>query len=149
MIGCAAPGDIFTTLFGFLTLDLYFLDMASDRSSDPVDLDSRQTCPLCNNRMSSLLHNKHTVCVVCCGSECSLESRCNECSSVEDELMVKYIKHMKSLASKSKSKAESKKSVDVMPSSMRLRSSSEDSSAATSGSGDSFSANPLTEDRVA
>ena len=123
--------------------------MASDHSSDPVDLDSWQTCLLCSNRMSSLLHDKHTVCVVCRGSECSSGSRCNECSAWEAELMVKYVKHMKSLASKSKSKAKSKKSVDVMPSSMRSRSSSEDSSAAPSGSGDSFSANPLTEDRVA
>ena len=123
--------------------------MASYHSLDPVDLDPRWTCPLCNNRMSSLLHDKHTICVVSRGSECSLESRCDECSSWEDELMVKYIKHMKSLASKSKPKAKNKKSVDVIPLSVRSCSSSEDSSAAPLGSGDSFSVNPLTEDRVA
>ena len=117
--------------------------MASDNSSDAPDLDSRWNCPFCNIRMSSLLHDKHSICVGCCGSECSLESRCTECESWDHESMVKYVKHVKSLASKSRSK-KVKRSASVGS----ARSSSEEPSVPPMGSGDLCSAEPLTEERV-
>ena len=63
--------------------------------------------------------------------------------------MLEYMKHRKSLVSKSKSKDKSKKAGDATPYRVRSRSSSEASSAVPSGSGGSSSVNPLTEDRVA
>ena len=121
----------------------YVLDMASDNSSDAPDLDSRRNCPFCNIRMSSLLHDKHSICVGCRGSECSLESRCTECESWDHDSMLKYLKHVKTLASKSRSK-KAKRSASVGS----VRSSSEEPAVPPVGSGDLRSAEPLTEERV-
>ena len=68
---------------------------------DPVDPDSRRTCLTCSARMSSLFHDKHSVCATCYGNECTLDKHCSECSSWEDDVMNRYVKHMKSLATKS------------------------------------------------
>ena len=62
--------------------------MALDSSADFSDLDSRRTCDLCKTRMSSLLHDKHSVCVVCRGFDCSLDKHCIECESWPDDLCV-------------------------------------------------------------
>ena len=59
-----------------LRLDYAFcLDyaMASDASAT-LDLDYRQTCDRCKTRMSSLLHDRHSICNVCRGFVCSLRS---------------------------------------------------------------------------
>ena len=71
--------------------------------SDFSDLDYRRTFDLRKTRMSSLLHEKHSVCVVCRGFDCSLDKRCNECESLPEDLMCKYLKHQKSLESKIRS----------------------------------------------
>ena len=51
-----------------------------------------------------MLHDRHSVCMTCRGGDCTFDKRCDECSSWEDDFMVKYVKHMKSLESKSKSR---------------------------------------------
>ena len=59
-----------------------------------------------------------------------------------------YIKHMKSLATKSRSRAKCRKSVDSKTSHIRSRSSSGDLGANPSGSGESISAQVASEARV-
>ena len=115
---------------------------------DAVDLDSQQTCPTCSVRMSTLLHDKHSVCVTCRGNECTFDECCNECASWEDDVMNRYVKHMKSLTTKSRSRTKSKRSLDVKTSDVRSRSSSGDLDATTSGSGKLIPASSVTEARV-
>ena len=79
---------------------------------DTSDLDTRQTCERCKTRMSSLLHDRHSICNGCRGFVCSFEKRCVACESWSDECMHKYLKHMRSLESKSKSR-KAKKPIDV------------------------------------
>ena len=122
--------------------------MASDNALMDVDPDSRRTCPTCSARMSILLHDKHSLCVNCRGNECSFNKRCNECSSWEDDVMNRYVQHMKSLATKSRSRAKCRKSVDSMTSDARSCSSSGDSVANPSGSGAFVSATAVLEARV-
>ena len=74
--------------------------------------DSRRTSDRCKTRMSSLLHDRHSICNVCRGFVCSLEKCCVECESWSDDCMNKYLKHMRSLESKSKS-SKAKKPMDV------------------------------------
>ena len=62
--------------------------------------------------------------------------------------MLKYVKHMKSLASKPRSLTKAKKPLEVRTSDIRSRSSSGDSGATPSGSGDSVSVAAITEARV-
>ena len=76
--------------------------MASD-TSDTSDLDTRRTCERCKTRMSSPMHDTHSICIGCRGFVCSFEECCVECESWSDECMHKYLKHMRSLESKSKS----------------------------------------------
>ena len=47
--------------------------------------------------MSSLLHDRHSVCVVCHGFDFSLEECCNECESWSEDVIHKYLEHKKSL----------------------------------------------------
>ena len=69
--------------------------MVSDSATDLPDLDSRRTCLTCNIRMSSILHDKHTLCISCHGNECAFDNRCSECSAWTDDVMNKYIKYRK------------------------------------------------------
>ena len=48
--------------------------MPSDASA-ASDLDHRRTCDHCKTRMSSLLHDRHSICNVCRGFVCSLSLR--------------------------------------------------------------------------
>ena len=52
--------------------------------------------------MSSFSLDKHLFCTKCRGSECSMNSRCDECMQWTKEEMEKYVKLRKSLSSKSK-----------------------------------------------
>ena len=81
--------------------------------------------------MSSILHDRHSKCIKCCGNECSLENRCSDCESWSTDVMSKYVKHCKSLDSKS---GKSKKSDESA-----LRSSSGESSSAPLDSAGSHS----------
>ena len=51
--------------------------------------------------MSSFSLDKHLFCTKCRGSECSMNSRCDECMQWTKEEMEKYVKLRKSLSSKS------------------------------------------------
>ena len=82
--------------------------MATDAST--MDLDSRCNFVTCKTRMSSLLHESHKICCTCCGFECSLDKRCNECEVWSEEVMMKCGKYRKSLDSKSKVRKEKKTS---------------------------------------
>ena len=103
--------------------------MALDFSLDPVDEESQRTCPTCNARMSSISNDKHSVCVSCRGVDCTFEKRCDECFSWDEEVKTKYVKHRKSLLSKSRSRSKDKRPSEVSTSSVRLCSSSKDSCA--------------------
>ena len=61
-----------------------------------------RTCPRCARRMSSLKYDKHTICVACTDTQCSVEVRCSECNSWSVDFMLGYVKHQKSLVSKGK-----------------------------------------------
>ena len=76
----------------------------SDSSLDSVGMDSRRSCPSCNSRMSSLLNDRHKLCVTCRGQECDSSIKCIEWLSWTDEVFEKYIKHRRSLIAKSKAK---------------------------------------------
>ena len=51
--------------------------------------------------MSSLKYDKHTICVACRDTQCSVDVRCNSWSV---DFMLGYVKHQKSLVSKGKKK---------------------------------------------
>ena len=82
------------------------------------------------------------------GADFTLEKRCDECSSWDEELMTKYVKHRKSLLSKSRSRSKDKKPSEVNTSSVRSRSSSEDLCATPAVSGDSDFVSGISEARV-
>ena len=63
---------------------------------------TRRSCARCHGRMSSFSLDRHLFCIKCRGSECDLNSRCDECLSWTKEEMEGYIKLRKSLSSKSK-----------------------------------------------
>ena len=102
-------------------------------------------CDFCKTRMSSLLHDRHSVCVVCHGFDCSLEKRCNKCESWSEDVMHKYLKHKKSLESKSRSRKAKKPSSGK--SDLGSRSASGDSSANLTGLASS-SSTVVSEDSV-
>ena len=56
------------------------------------------------------MHDKHSKCSTCRGVECSFETRCSECQSWSDDIMNKYIKHRKSLDSKSRKSKKNERS---------------------------------------
>ena len=58
----------------------------------------------CHRRMGSLKYDLHTVCSQCRDVVCSLTTRCEECTDWSSEVMSDYLKHKKSLATKSKKK---------------------------------------------
>ena len=70
------------------------------------------------------------------------------CSSWDEDVMTKYVKHRKSLLSKSRSRSKDKKPSEVNTSSVRSRSFSEDSCAIPAGPGDSGSVSGISEARV-
>ena len=71
-------------------------------STTPVDVTGRRSCRRCTRRMSSLTLDKHTICVTCRDVDCSVAVRCNECREWSTELMNEYVRHKRSLISKSR-----------------------------------------------
>ena len=70
-----------------------------------------RSCSKCHGRMSSFSLIKHLFCTKCRGSDCSVNSRCDECFLWTKEEMESYVKLRKSLTSKSrKSKSSSRSS---------------------------------------
>ena len=76
---------------------------SSDSSAEPTP-DSKSKCLNCPRRMSAKTADRHTVCVVCRGYDCNLETRCGECIEWPDEEVRLYAKMRKSLKSKGSSK---------------------------------------------
>ena len=87
---------------------------SSDSSAEPTP-DSRSKCLNCPRRMSTKTADRHTVCVVCRGYDCNLETRCEECMEWPDEEVRLYAKMRKSLKSKGSSKHRPKPSASSPP----------------------------------
>ena len=77
--------------------------------------EARRKCIACPRRMSAETADRHTVCVVCRGFDCSLDSCCEECIEWPDEEVRLYAKLRKSLKSKDRSKHKSKPSASSPP----------------------------------
>ena len=92
--------------FGVVTTDAEVHRSDPPRSSGSSTTSSgestRRSCSKCHGRMSSFSLDKHLFCMKCRGSECTLDTRCNECISWTEEEMIRYVKLRKSLSSKSK-----------------------------------------------
>ena len=87
---------------------------SSDSSVDnPPEV--RRKCIACPRRMSAKTADRHTLCVVCRGFDCNLDSRCEECIEWSDEEVRLYAKYRKSLKSMDKSKNKSKPSATPPP----------------------------------
>ena len=76
---------------------------------------ARRSCVKCHGRMSSFSLDRHLFCTKCRGSECTVNSRCDECFSWTKEEMEGYVKLRKSLTSKSKKSKPSSRSSSSPP----------------------------------
>ena len=76
---------------------------------------TRRSYMKCHGRMSSFSLDRHLFCTKCCGSECAVSSRCDECFSWTKEEMEGYVKLRKSLTSKSKKNKSSSRSSSSPP----------------------------------
>ena len=77
--------------------------------------DGCSKCVTCPRRMSSKTADRHTICVVCRGYDCNVESRYDECIEWPEEEIRLYAKMRKSLKSKGSSKHWSKPSASPPP----------------------------------
>ena len=59
---------------------------------------ARRTCRRCHGMMSSFSGDRHSFCVKCRGSDCNIDSRCDECMSWSMEEIESYVKLRKSLS---------------------------------------------------
>ena len=94
----------------------------SSDSSVEHPSDGRCKCVACPRRMSAKTADRHTICVLCRGFDCSVEARCKECIDWPDQTIRLYAKMRKSLKSKSSLKHRNKPSAsppsaDSVPSS--------------------------------
>ena len=64
---------------------------SSGSSSDSAA--DRRTCESCHRWMSKKTFDRHTLCVSCCGSECDIDHRCEECTDWPEEDVLLYVKH--------------------------------------------------------
>ena len=62
----------------------------------------------CGRRMGGLIHDFHTVCVICRGIDCDDDHLCPECNDVSNSVMSKYVVHKLSLKCKLQSKCSKK-----------------------------------------
>ena len=88
----------------------------SSDSSVEHPSEGRRKCIACPRRMSAKTADCHTICVLCRGFDCSVESRCEECIEWPEEEIRLYAKMRKSLKSKSSSKHRNKPSASPPPS---------------------------------
>ena len=73
VFGCQLLEISFCPLFLDYDFELFWT-MASDNAlSEPVDLESSRTCLSCSLRMSSMLHDRHSVCMTCRGGDCTFD----------------------------------------------------------------------------
>ena len=102
---------------------------SSDSSVDNPP-EARRKCIACPRRMSAKTADRHTVCVVCRGFDCSLDSCCKEYIEWPDEEIRLYAKLRKSLKSKDRSKHKNKPSASPPPPANSVPSSQPDELAA-------------------
>ena len=95
---------------------------SSDSSVDHPP-EGRHKCIACPRRMSAKTADCHTICVVCRGFDCSIDSRCEECIEWPEEEVRLYAKMRKSLKSKGSSKHRNKPSASPPPSANSVPSS--------------------------
>ena len=76
---------------------------------------ARRSCVKCHVRMSSFSLDRHLFCTNCRGSECTVNSRCDECFSWTKEEIEGYVKLRKSLTSESKKSKPSSRSSSSPP----------------------------------
>ena len=86
----------------------------SSDSSVEHPSEGRRKCVACPRRMSAKTADRHTICVVCRGFDCSVEFRCEECIEWPEEEIRFYAKMCKSLKSKGFSKHRSKPSASPL-----------------------------------
>ena len=65
---------------GTMDMEVHLSDppRLSGSSSTTSGESTRPSCTKCHGRMSSFSLDKHLFCTKCRGSECSMDSRCNE-----------------------------------------------------------------------
>ena len=80
---------------------------SSDSSVDHPP-DGRSKCVACPRRMRAKTADRHTICVVCRGFDCTIETHCEECIEWPEEEVHLYAKMRKSLKSKGSSKRSDK-----------------------------------------
>ena len=128
---------------------------ATDGSTAPPPSDSsvehpsegRRKCVACPRRMSAKTADRHTICVLCRGFDCFVESRCEECIEWPEEEIRLYAKMWYSLKSKSSSKHRNKPSASPPPSADSVPSSQPSAIAQMQSQVDSLNllVNPLSE----
>ena len=87
----------------------------STASPSLMDSSALRSCGKCHHRMSSLKHDLHTVCSQCREVVCSVTTCCDECHAWSIDTMTDYLKHKKSLATKSKRKPVTSASTSASP----------------------------------
>ena len=65
----------------------------------------------CGRRVSSLIHDFHSICIVCRGVDCDTDHRCPKCKDNGDLVMTKYVTHKISLQHKLQSKLSKREPV--------------------------------------
>ena len=66
--------------------------LPSSDSSVEHPSEGRRKCVAYHRRMSAKTADRHTICVVCRGFDCSVESRCEECIEWPEEEIRLYAK---------------------------------------------------------
>ena len=66
----------------------------------PVASAALCSCPRCRHWMSSLKHDKYTICSRCREVHCNLTDRCDECKDWSSKTITAYLAYMRSWASK-------------------------------------------------
>ena len=100
---------------GFTALAVSTASPSSDSSVEHPS-EGRRKCIVCPWRRSAKTADRHTICVVCRGFDCSIESRCEECIEWPEEEVRLYAKMRMSLRSKGSSKHRNKPSASPPPS---------------------------------
>ena len=71
---------------------------SSGSSSDTAA--DRRTCITCHRWMSKKTFDRLTICVACRGSDCDIDHHCEECTEWQEEELLLYVKHRRTLKSK-------------------------------------------------
>ena len=99
--------------FGFVIMASKDSDVPASVPSSPsapgtsATSSARRSCLHCARRMSSLKYDKHSICVACRDSQCSVDVKCSECNSWLLDFVLGYVRHQKSLVSKGKKESSS------------------------------------------